>query len=264
MQGFSLRMVAVLGILGSLPLSASAADAASGVVTAIEKKYAVTETTSDFAQITRDGTTLEMKCVGVYSAPTSLLVKPENKVQDGKLQSPGSLTRILWTKSGAHILQTGDKVFVTKIESKPEGSGDSLRFTLLTVDYVDVAGSAEKKRYEALVSFRFKKGYLDETPPEQVEQEIETVLAPHVDEPPPVKEAATRPPAAPVPVQQAVAAPAPAPQGPPPTISIGESSTEVLQAMGMPQQMVDLGKKKTYIYKNMKIIFVNDKVSDVQ
>jgi hypothetical protein len=62
----------------------------------------------------------------------------------------------------------------------------------------------------------------------------------------------------------ATPASAPAPAGPPPTISIGESSTQVLQALGMPQQMIDLGKKKTFVYKNMKIIFVDDKVSDVQ
>lgn len=34
--------------------------------------------------------------------------------------------------------------------------------------------------------------------------------------------------------------------------------------MGMPLQMIDLGKKKTYIYKTMKIVFIDDKVSDVQ
>jgi hypothetical protein len=65
--------------------------------------------------------------------------------------------------------------------------------------------------------------------------------------------------------QPAAPAPAPAaPAGPPATITIGESSTEVLQAMGMPLQMIDLGKKKTYVYKNMKVVFMNDKVSDVQ
>ena len=55
-----------------------------------------------------------------------------------------------------------------------------------------------------------------------------------------------------------------APAAPPPTITIGEISSEVLQAMGMPLQMIDLEKKKTYVYKNMKIVFLNDKVSDVQ
>ena len=62
----------------------------------------------------------------------------------------------------------------------------------------------------------------------------------------------------------AVASTQPAPAGPPPTITIGESSTQVLQAMGMPQQMIDLGSKKVYVYKYMKITFVDDKVTDVQ
>ena len=271
MRGLAFRIVFALGGLCCLPMGAVAAtdaDASKGVVAAIEKKYAVTQTTPDFAQITKDGTTMEMKCVGVYSIPTNLMVKPENKVQEGKLQTPGSITRMLWTSSGAHILQAGDKVVITKIDSKSESAGDSLRFTLLTADYVDVAGSAEKKKYDAIVSFRFKKGYLEETPPEQVEQAVEAVLAPAAEEAPQAKQAPPERPAAAAafapPAAAPAPAPAPAPQAAPPTISIGESSTEVLQAMGMPQQMVDLGKKKTYIYKNMKIIFLNDKVSDVQ
>jgi hypothetical protein len=34
--------------------------------------------------------------------------------------------------------------------------------------------------------------------------------------------------------------------------------------MGQPQQIVDLGAKKTYTYPDLKIVFVNGKVSDVQ
>jgi hypothetical protein len=34
--------------------------------------------------------------------------------------------------------------------------------------------------------------------------------------------------------------------------------------MGMPLQMIDLGKKKTYIYPHMKVVFMDDKVSDVE
>jgi hypothetical protein len=119
------------------------------------------------------------------------------------------------------------------------------------------------------VSFHFKKGYLDEAPPEDVEQAIEAVMTPDSGSDQAQSAGGAAPPAQqPFPPRQAVAAPPPpppaAPAGPPPTITIGESSTQVLQAMGMPQQMIDLGKKKTYVYKNMKVIFVDDKVSDVQ
>jgi hypothetical protein len=34
--------------------------------------------------------------------------------------------------------------------------------------------------------------------------------------------------------------------------------------MGQPKQLVDLGAKKPYSYPNMKVFFVDGKVSDVQ
>lgn len=230
----------------------------TGLVEALEKKYVVTETTSDAAQITKDGTTMSMKCAGVYSIPSNLMMKPDNKVVDGKMQAPGTIAKYTLVKMGAHVLQTGDKVYITKIESKSEMTGDLLKFTLLTVDPLDVSGSDTKKKYEAYVSFKFKRGYLDETPPEQVEQTIESVLAPEEAAAPEQQQQVA------VPAKPAVPVAAVTPAAPPATITIGETSTEVLQAMGMPLQMIDLGKKKTYVYKNMKIVFLNDKVSDVQ
>jgi hypothetical protein len=43
---------------------------------------------------------------------------------------------------------------------------------------LDVPGKDEKKKFDANVTFHFKKGYLDEAPPEEVEQAIESVMAP--------------------------------------------------------------------------------------
>jgi hypothetical protein len=252
-------------------LPAWASGPPSGVVSAIEKKYVVTETTGDGEQITKDGTTMAMKCAGVYSLPTSAFVKPDIKVVDGKVQKLNPFLSATMSNQGAHVLQTGDKVYITKIESKGDSKNDELKFTLLTVDSLDVKNSDAKKKFQATVSFKFKKGYLDEAPPDDVEQTIEAVLAPDTGSddakggdntaaaPAPAK-AAAAPPARVAPAAPVAAAPA----APPPTISIGESSTEVLQAMGMPLQMIDLGKKKTYVYKDMKITFVNDKVSDMQ
>jgi hypothetical protein len=163
-------------------------------------------------------------------------------------------------------------VYITKMDSK---SPEVLQFTIVTVDQLDVPGKDEKKKFDANVTFHFKKGYLDEAPPEEVEQAIESVMAPDEGgdqggdkggadaQQGPQQQG---PPQRPAPVRAAAPPPPPpaAPAAAPPTISIGESSTEVLQAMGMPSQMIDLGKKKTYVYKNMKIVFINDKVSDVQ
>jgi hypothetical protein len=254
-------------------LSVSAAGATSsggGVVGVLQKKYLVTQMTPDHEQITKDGTTMLMKAAGVYSVPTTtMMMVPDNKVVDGKVQAPNMFLRVTLTKASAHVLQTGDKVYITKMDSK---SADVLQFTIVTVDQLDVPGKDEKKQFDANVTFHFKKGYLDEAPPEEVEQAIESVMAPDEggaqgggnggD----AQQAAQQqgPPHRPAPVRAATPPPPAAPAAPPPTITIGESSSEVLQAMGMPLQMIDLGKKKTYVYENMKVVFMNDKVSDVQ
>jgi len=54
------------------------------------------------------------------------------------------------------------------------------------------------------------------------------------------------------------------PGGPPPTISLGQSLDEVSATLGQPARIIDLGAKKIYTYPDMKITFMNGKVSDVQ
>jgi hypothetical protein len=48
------------------------------------------------------------------------------------------------------------------------------------------------------------------------------------------------------------------------TISLGQTIDEVVAIQGQPQKVVDLGAKKIYVYKDMKITFTDGKVSDVQ
>ena len=48
------------------------------------------------------------------------------------------------------------------------------------------------------------------------------------------------------------------------TISYGQTIEEVAAIMGQPEKVVDLGAKKIYVYKDMKITFTDGKVSDVQ
>jgi len=120
--------------------SASAADSSSGVLGALQKKYLVTETTPDHEQITKDGTTMSLKCAGVYSLPSSIMIVPDNKVSDGKIQPPSMFAKMTWTKIGSHVLQTGDKVYITKMERKDESGDVLLKFTILTASALDVSG----------------------------------------------------------------------------------------------------------------------------
>jgi hypothetical protein len=47
-------------------------------------------------------------------------------------------------------------------------------------------------------------------------------------------------------------------------ISIGQSIDAVTAALGPPAKIIDLGVKKIYTYPDMKVIFMNGRVSDVQ
>ena len=60
---------------------------------------------------------------------------------------------------------------------------------------------------------------------------------------------------------QAPAAQAPAP---PKTIALGQTTDQVVEILGQPQKIVNLGAKQMYFYPDMKVIFTNGKVTDVQ
>jgi hypothetical protein len=51
---------------------------------------------------------------------------------------------------------------------------------------------------------------------------------------------------------------------PPPTLTLGLSVEDVKAIQGEPQKIVDLGPKKIYVYKDLKITFTDGKVSDIQ
>jgi hypothetical protein len=56
----------------------------------------------------------------------------------------------------------------------------------------------------------------------------------------------------------------PSPAAGPATIALGQSTDEVTASLGAPLTVIDLGSKKIYKYKDMKITFKNGKVSDVE
>jgi hypothetical protein len=56
-------------------------------------------------------------------------------------------------------------------------------------------------------------------------------------------------------------------QGPPPEpqqIEKGQTPDQVKASLGNPEKIVNLGAKQIYVYKDLKVTFLNGKVSDVQ
>jgi hypothetical protein len=71
------------------------------------------------------------------------------------------------------------------------------------------------------------------------------------------------------PADTTASAPIPPPAAPaaaaaPATIALGQTVDQVTASMGQPTRIIDLGTKKIYVYKDMKITFKAGKVSDVE
>jgi hypothetical protein len=54
------------------------------------------------------------------------------------------------------------------------------------------------------------------------------------------------------------------PAAAPAAIALGQTPDEVTAILGPPVNIVDLGDKKIYVYKNLKVTFTAGKLSDVQ
>jgi hypothetical protein len=84
---------------------------------------------------------------------------------------------------------------------------------------------------------------------------------PATDAPPAPAAPAAQP--APDPATAPIAEP-PAAPSPTPTLELGQTKEQVIAALGQPQRAAKVGNKEIYIYKDMKITFVDGKVTDVE
>jgi hypothetical protein len=84
----------------------------------------------------------------------------------------------------------------------------------------------------------------------------------------PDKAPAPLPPPPPPPAEAAPAEipppPPPADSAPPQTIKLGQTTNQVVEILGQPQRIANLGKKQIYYYRDLKVTFTDNKVTDVQ
>lgn len=172
--------------------------------------------------------------------------------------------------SNTRVFVNGEKMFVTKVDV--DLSRDSVTFGLISDAYNDV-------RYHALLRFEFPKESLATADPAQVQAVLDqafTVAPPdtaaaaagsgaNAGGAGPAAPAVSAPPAAAQP-EPALApiAPPPPPPADPKSISIGQTTDQVVSALGQPLKIVKLGTKEIYYYKDMKVTFVGGKMTDAQ
>jgi hypothetical protein len=112
-------------------------------------------------------------------------------------------------------------------------SKNSVLMELLTVDMTTL-GDGKGTRYRAELNVKLPG--LDDMTPDDVKKTIDTVITD----------------------------PATASAAESKTVKLEMSPDEVKKALGNPDKIVDLGQKQIYIYKDMKITFIDAKVTDAQ
>lgn len=149
--------------------------------------------------------------------------------------------------SGSHLLLLPDNSF-TKFVGSGQGhgqyavDGDNLTLTFTATGFAQ--------------HFKVQSGNLLDANTHQ--QWTRTGDAPGSSPAPPADSAATQ---APLPN---IAPPPPPADTPPPTVAVGQTKDQVTAILGQPGKAAKLGVKEIFYYKDMKVTFMNGKVSNIE
>ena len=204
---------------------------------------------SNGGSIVEPGTVLVIQKGGILGVPFSNVAMAPATYKDGDLHGPTGAQK-MFIGNNTHQLTIGEKVYVTKIDVHQKN--DKVMLTIVECDACN--GVQQPSSYKSAVVFQFPKDYLSKADGAQVKDFISQVLAPDT--------AAGDQQAQSQPQQQQAAAPQQ--QAPPATIAVGQTVDQVQASLGQPEKIVNLTNKQIYVYKDLKITFVNGKVSDVQ
>lgn len=270
------------GVLSVLMLALSMAPAAlaqEDLVAGLKQRFKLTEINMQ-GVAANPGTVMTIEADGINAEPYPTMITFENPVVDGQVKQRSKGLGLL-RSNNSQVLQPGQKVYITKINVSSQSHDDDVKVTFLTCDAVlatfggNYSQYQAAKRYSGTLAFKLPKGALATLSVDDAVKMIEAVLSVNPADQVRARDAGTvarscEPHCAVstttgTVVGGAVVAPAGAPaQAPAPTIALGQTIDQVTASMGAPQQIIDLGAKKIYKYPDMKVIFMNGQVSDVQ
>jgi hypothetical protein len=229
---------------------------------AIQKKlssqFVLTTMTADKSDVAKAGSVLVLHKDGLMFCGTNAVAPPTSTYKNGAVsygtgaQMSWGMTLGLANQQVNTIAQrkfvNGEKFWVTAYEVHPDG--------VILLFYSDPFGDT---RYYGKLKFPFQKGKFPAA--DDIVKTIAEVIT--VDA---AQEAAApeAPAAAGATETAAPAAAENAPQAAPKTIALGQTKDEVVGIFGQPQKIASLGAKEIYYYPDMKVTFVNGKVSNVE
>lgn len=267
------RMVpAIIAVVCTIGFVASRAEGqAVSLQEQLAAQYKVVKMGSDTGgySVIEEGTLLAIQKGGVLGVPYSDKTALTTKYEGGTVHTPSGmmvsgkkalLGRFSQTQSQGQttkLFAKGDKVYPTKIEVN--GDKDTVTMGIVSCD---TCNKTDPPTYnKAQVVFVFPKGALAKASAGDVEDTIGQLLA--------VNEDTQQDQGGQQGGQAAQGGGDQQPQQPeqqaePQTIEKGQTADQVQAALGKPDKIVNLGTKQLYVYKDLKVTFVNGKVVDVQ
>jgi hypothetical protein len=261
------RSLYTLLFLGMLQPFVSSAVAHAQLNQAIVAKFPVTKATADRTDIVTAGSVMDLKQDGLIMFAVDASSKSQLFYKDGHIQQTATnkmaTACVMGHGSGCGLVRrtfvAGEKIWLIDVQTVSDG----VQLTFLSDAIKDV-------RYTAVLKIPFPKG--STLSADEAIGQISQVINPEASDAPAAA-------AAPAPSAGAAAAPAPpaavadipppppptdAPAAPPKSISLSQTKDQVVATFGQPTKVVTLGAKEIDYYPDMKVTFVNGKVSDVQ
>jgi len=224
------------------------------------------------------GTVLDVQKVGLLGVPPQAMAPCPAKFQDGALKAPTGMCPAVM-KQISRLMQVGDKVYPLKIDVSLDK--DRVVFQVMECDSCN--NVQPPTYYKSEVIFQFPNGSLQSTGVSQVVDTIGQVLS--IDSGDDSQQQGQG-------GQQGGGqnggqggngndqqgnnqqgnnqgggggqAQQSAPPAEPQQIEKGQTPDQVKAALGTPEKIINLGTKLIYVYKDIKVTFLNGKVEDVQ
>ena len=211
--------------------------------------------------VVEPGTLLAIQKGGVLSVPWKAMALCPAKFQDNSLHPSAGFCAAM-VKSVSKYFQTGDKVYPTKIDVSIDKA--KISFTVVACDSCNGVNPPTSMKGE--VVFQFPKGYLEKAAVGDVEDTIGKVFLISNDDQQGQggggdggqQQGGQQQGGQQQSGQQEQS------QAEPQTIQLGMSTDQVQGALGKPEKVFNVGAKQIYVYKDVKVTFLNGKVSDVQ
>ena len=268
---FIRQFVSLAAVIALMSLVASAQ--APSLQEQLVAQYKLVKMGSDTGgySVVEEGTLLEIKKGGILGVPYSDQSILSTKYEGGTVHSPNSVLskgigfgmKKFGKEQTTHLLAVGDKVYPSKIDVNV--AKDTVSIGIVECDKCNKTDPPTYNK--AQVVFQFPKGSLTKASAGEVEDTIGQLLAisektqdSQGDQQQGGQDQGQQGQGQQAQQQPAEQQPAPEPQ----TIEKGQTTDQVQAALGKPDKIVNLGAKQLYIYKDMKVTFMNGKVTDVQ